>query len=244
MGDLHGRRILVTGASSGIGAAVARAIVAAGGSVALLARRRDHLDQLADDLGDRAVAVPGDVTAVDSTRAAVARAADELDGLDGLVNSAGVARASRIADADPDAWQHMFDVNVVGLLAVTQAALDHLRPESPADVVNISSMSGRRRGSVELTVYSASKFAVHVISDGMREEFADDGVRVTLISPGYVRTPIYDDAPDGGAGARQRDSMHATGLDPDVVARQVVYVLSQPPSVSLVELASTSTRQQ
>lgn len=245
MGDLDGRRILVTGASSGIGAAASRAIVAAGGAVALLARHRGPLEDLADDLGPRAVVVAGDVTDAASVRGAVARAADRLGGLDGLVNSAGVVRPSLVGDADPEDWQVTFDVNVVGLLTTTQAVLGDLRGETPADVVNVSSMSGRRRSSVDMTVYSASKFAVHVISDGLREEVADEGIRVTLVSPGYVRTPIFDDVADRDAGARQhRDDLMATGLDPDVVGDQVAWVLAQPPGVSLVEIAATSAHQQ
>ncbi len=240
---LVGRRILVTGASSGIGAATARTIVANGGSVGLLARRAGPLAELADELGDRAVAVPGDVTDPASVQAAVAAAAAHLGGLDGLVNAAGVARPSPIADGKPEDWQLTFDVNVVGLLQATQAVLAHLRDTTPADIINISSMSGRRRASVAMTVYSASKFAVHLVSEGLREELADDDIRVTLISPGFVRTAIYDDLAGDALGDRYRTAMQDKGLEPEVVADQVVSALAQPPDVSIVEIASSSSRQ-
>jgi NADP-dependent 3-hydroxy acid dehydrogenase YdfG len=194
------------------------------------------------------VAVPGDVADAVSIAAAVAQAAEALGGLDGLVNSAGVARPGRVADAPPQDWQRTFDVNVIGLLHATRAALTHLRAAAAtepgmADIVNISSMSGRRRPSVEMTVYSASKFAVHLLSDGLREEFADDGIRVSVISPGFVRTAIF--AADDATGTMQlyRERMEATGLDATTIADQVAYVLAQPAGVSVHEIASMSMRQ-
>jgi NADP-dependent 3-hydroxy acid dehydrogenase YdfG len=253
MGHLDGRRILVTGASAGIGAAVARRAVHDGASVALVARNREPLDALARELGSAAVTVPGDVADATSIAAAVDRAVDALGGLDALVNSAGVARPDRIADARPGDWQRTFDVNVIGLLQATQAALPHLRAAASArdaagtpmiaDVVNISSMSGRRRPSIEMTVYSASKVAVHLLSDGLREELAEDGIRVSVISPGFVRTSIFDaDEPDASM-QRYRERMEATGLDADTIADQVVYALAQPAGVSVHEIASMSMRQ-
>ncbi len=241
-GRLEGRRVLVTGASSGIGEATARAIVAAGGKVALLARSAETLDRLASELVG-AVSVPADVTDPDATRAAVDAAAEQLGGLDGVVNSAGLALPGSIVEGDPSDWQAMFDVNVLGLLHATRAAVPHLRRAGRGDVVNISSMSGRRRASVALTVYSGTKFAVHVISDGMREELRPDGIRVTVIAPGFVVTPIFDDVPDEGMRGRYQDAMHASGLPVDVVAANIVHALAQPPEVDLVEIAMLSTRQ-
>jgi NADP-dependent 3-hydroxy acid dehydrogenase YdfG len=172
MGELEGRRVLVTGASSGIGEATARAIAAAGGRVALLARRADQLEELAEELDG--VAVPADVTDPQATRAAIERSAEQLDGLDGLVNAAGLAEPGTVVDGDPASWRRMFDVNVLGLLHATQAAVPHLRAAGRGDVVNLSSMSGRRVGSVEMAIYAASKAAVHTISEGMRRELQPD----------------------------------------------------------------------
>lgn len=242
MGSLDGRRILVTGASSGIGRSTATALAAAGARLGLLARRRARLEAVAAEVGGAAVA-PADVVDPAGVTAAIDAVADELGGLDGIVNSAGLSRPGAILDADPADWRDTFEVNVLGLLHVTQAAVPHLRGQRPADVVNVSSMSGRRRASVRMTVYSASKFAVHVLSDGLRDELREHGIRVTVISPGFVRTPIFDrpDADDVADEYRRR--MEATGLDPEVVAGQIVLALAQPPEVEVIEVASMSTVQ-
>lgn len=231
------RRVLVTGASSGIGEAIARASAEAGARVAVLARSEDRLRGLAEELDG--VAVPADVTDGTALRDAVDRAADALGGLDGLVNAAGLALPNPMAEADPGEWRQMFDVNVLGLLEATQAALPYLREANVADVVNISSMSGRRRASVAMTVYSATKFAVHTISAGMREEFGPHGIRVSVISPGFVRTSIFDDDEHDD----YREKMQEQGLDAEDVARLAVVAMAQPRDVAVVEIATSSMRQ-
>lgn len=235
------RRVLVTGASSGIGTATAEAVVRAGDSVALLARSADALGDLAGRLGDAALAVPADVTDPTSVADAMARIETEWGGLDAVVNSAGAVRPGGIDQTGPDDWKLMFDVNVLGLLNVTKAALPLLRDNDVADVINISSMSGRRRASVAMTVYSASKFAVHVVSDGLREELASDGVRVTVISPGYVKTSIFDGVEDDELREEYQGRLEKSGLPPTAVADQVVHALAQPAGVDLVEIALLST---
>lgn len=241
--DLQGRRVLVTGASSGIGTATAEAVVAAGGSVALLARSERVLDELTEQLGERALALPADVTDPDAVTAAMARIDEAWGGLDAVVNSAGVVRPGSIAETDPADWKLTFDVNVLGVLHVVSAALPLLRRSELADIVNISSMSGRRRASVAMTVYSASKFAVHVLSDGLREELSPEGIRVTIVSPGYVQTPIFDEVADDDLRGRYQQALADSGLAPEAVAAQVVHALTQPAGVNVLELAVLSTRQ-
>lgn len=241
--DLAGRRILITGATSGIGRATAEAVVAAGGAVALLARSETEVGALADQLGEAAVAAPGDVTDDGSVAAAVDVAATGLGGLDGVVCSAGAVRPGGILQTTPDDWRATFEVNVLGVLHVVGAALPHLRAAPLADVVNISSMSGRRRASVAMGIYSASKFAVHVLSDSLREELAPEGVRVTTVSPGYVRTPIFDEVVDDELRGEYQRRLATVGLDPAAVASQVVHALAQPAGVDLLEIAVVSTRQ-
>lgn len=235
--DLTGRRILVTGASSGIGAATARALDAAGARVALLARSTGQLEAVAADCTDAHVAA-ADVTHPDTLAPAVSAAADDLGGLDGLVNAAGVAFPGGVTDGDPDHWRTTYEVNVLGLLSVTRVALPYLREASVADVVNVSSMSGRRVASPELAIYAGSKHAVHAISQGMAMELADGPVRVTLLSPGYVDTPIFE-----GVDDEYRERTSTKGLTPDAVAAQVVHTVGQPADVRLVEVAMVSTRQ-
>jgi clavulanate-9-aldehyde reductase len=243
MTSLQGRRILITGATSGIGRATADAVVAAGGRVALLARSEDAVQALAGMLGDVAVATPADVTDARAVSRAVEVAAGGLGGLDGVVSSAGAVRPGGILQTTPDDWRATFEVNVLGVLHVIGAALPHLRQAELADVVNVSSMSGRRRASVAMGIYSASKFAVHVLSDSLREELAPEGVRVTIVSPGYVRTPIFDGVADDEIRAEYQRRLATVGLDPEAVADQIVHALSQPAGVDLLEVAVMSTRQ-
>lgn len=242
MGDrLHGRRILVTGATSGIGAATARAVAAAGGEVALLARREDRLKALADELDG--VAVPADVVDVAAVGRAVDRAAQALGGgLDGLVNAAGVLRPGGVTDGDPADWQLTFDVNVRGLLHVTQAAIPYLAAADHSDVVNVSSMSGRRLGSAPMGVYAASKAAVHMLSEGLRRELAEHGVRVTVLAPGIVATDIFTESDHDTAQSLAARSQQI-GLRPEQVADRIVEVLAAPAGLVHVEVAMLSIEQ-
>lgn len=271
-GPLDGRRLLVTGASSGIGRATAVAAWSAGARVALLSRSRDALEALASELEGvatpagaddpervrravvtpagtddpervrRAVVTPADVVDPQAVRRAVAAAADGLGGLDGVVNAAGLARPGPIATTSPSDWQSMFDVNVRGVLHVTQAVLPQLIAAERADIVNVSSMSGRRVGSPEMAVYAASKAAVHALSEGLRREVADDGVRVSVIAPGFVRTGLFDD--QGSEAARRLGRKgHEIGLDPRQVADRIVEVLAAPPGLVHIEVAMTSIDQ-
>ncbi|MEZ5297832.1 MAG: SDR family NAD(P)-dependent oxidoreductase [Ilumatobacteraceae bacterium] len=149
-GALTGRRVLITGASSGIGAAVADAVVDAGGRVALVARSADALADQADRLGDAAIAAPADVTDPADLAAAIEQAAERLGGLDAVICSAGIVRASGVLASSPDDWQAMFGVNVLGVLNTVHGAVERLRSADLADVIVVSSMSGRRRTSVAL----------------------------------------------------------------------------------------------
>ncbi len=237
---LSGRRVLVTGASSGIGRASALAAAGAGARVAVLARRVELLADLAAETGG--VAVPADVTDVLATRQAVDRAAEQLGGLDAVVAAAGFVRPGLVADAEPSTWQQTFDVNVLGTLHAVQAAIPHLRSAGRGDVVTLSSMSGRRLKSTEMGVYAASKAAVHVVSEALRRELSPDGIRVTTLAPGLVDTPLLEGA-GGAVAARLRERASTAGLTADDVARAIVDVLAAPPHVLHVEVALMSIGQ-
>lgn len=233
-GPLEGRRLLVTGASSGIGAATARAAADAGARVALLARREEPLRELAAELDG--VALTADVTDLDALIAATDRAAEELGGLDAVVASAGLARPARLAAADPADWRAMLDVNVLGVLHTLRAATPHLVAAGHADAVLVSSMSGRRLQSAELGVYAATKAAVHTIAEGARRELGEQGVRVTTLAPGLVETPIFAGQTDAVA-VRLREAAGRVGLTPEEVADRTVELLAAPPHVLHVEVA-------
>ena len=207
---------LVTGASSGIGAATARALAAEGAAVALLARRADRLDQLKADIesaGGTALAVPADVTDADQVAAAVQRTVDELGRLDTVVNNAGLMRMAPAAEAPLQDWDELVRVNIQGVLYVTRAAIPHLidaaadSPRGVADIVTISSTAGwvARPGTA---VYSLTKFGVNAFSEGIRQELIGKRVRVGVVGPGTVDTEISDHLPTGACGVRPPDRRH------------------------------------
>ncbi len=195
---LTGTVALVTGASSGIGEATAAALASEGAAVALAARRRDRLDDLAariDRGGGRSLVVECDVTDEAQARRAVEHTVEELGRLDCLVNNAGVMLLGPILDAPIEEWRRMVDLNLLGLLWCTHAALPHLlasadrEPRRVADVVNVSSVAGRRARPGN-GVYAATKFAVGAFSDSLREELTRRHLRVSLIEPGAVTTEL------------------------------------------------------
>lgn len=235
-GDLTGRRVLVTGGTSGIGRAVVRALADAGAEVVATGRSQKRLDEVAAH--ERVRGIAADLTSREEVDRLVAESAAAMDGLDGVVNCAGLALPSGIVDADREDWRQQFDVNVIALLDVTQAVVPHLVASGGGDVVNLSSMSGRRVASWQMGVYSATKFAVHALSEGLRKEVADRGIRVTVVSPGYVDTPIFHEVDEDYASRTAEQ-----GLAPEDVARAVLMALAQPPEVQLHEIAMTSMRQ-
>lgn len=223
----------MTGASSGIGAATAQALAGEGALLAVLARRQQPLVAMEREFG--AIPLVGDVTE-EGVAALVDEAAARLGGLDVLVNAAGIMRPGDIGDTGPQDWREMFEVNVLGLLAVTRAAMPHLQAcGAGATIVNVSSMSGRRVPSTTAAVYAATKHAVHALSEGLREELAPHGVRVTVISPGFVNTEIFGGA--AGETGQQYRQRAAQGIDPRDVAAAIVHAVAAPPSVTTVEVA-------
>jgi len=236
-GPLSGKVALVTGASSGIGRAVALALADQGADVAVGARRADRLATLHDDLtasGAKALTLDLDVTDEDFCRAAVETTAGEFGRLDLVVNNAGVMLLGTIVDADTDDWRRMINTNVLGLMYVTHAALPHLL-ERGGDIVQVSSVAARvaRKGS---GVYNASKWAVNAFSEALRQEVTDRGVRITMIEPGAVDTELRTHLTQDDA--RQRSESQAAGirqLRPEDIAHVVVDVVTRPSHMSINE---------
>ena len=238
---LAGRRVVVTGGSAGIGRATAELAVAAGAQVACMARDPARLEEVAGEIG--ALAVPADVLDQAGVARALEQVADAFGGIDGLVNSAGDYRPGPVGESTLDDWRHMFEVNVLGLLNVTKEAMPHLKAQERSDIVNVSSMGGRRVGRIEATIYSGTKFAVHALSEGLRRELFDEGVRVSVIAPGAVATQFgLAEAPPEEV-ERILDRRARIGLGAEHVADQVIHVLSQPAEVTIQEIALTSTSQ-
>ena len=248
---LTGTTALVTGASSGIGAATARALAAEGASVALLARRVDRLRELAADIesaGGSALPVPADVTDAEQVTAAVAAIVDEFGRLDTLVNNAGLLRMGDADVAPLEDWDALVSVNVQGVLYVTHAALPHLvaaaadSPRGIADVVTISSTGGRvaRPGTA---VYSLTKFGVGAFSEGIRQELIGKRVRVGLVEPGTVQTEIMDHLPEQAKQAQSERTAGMVKLLPEDIAEAVLYMVTRDRRVAVNEMLVRSAEQ-
>jgi 3-oxoacyl-[acyl-carrier protein] reductase len=186
-GDLRGRRVLVTGASSGIGAATSRSIVARGGSVAMLARRKERLDDLADELGHHAVPVQADVTDLDELEGRIEEAARRLGGLDGVVTAAGQMMTGEMTSGTPQRWRELIDLNLVGPLATVRYAVPHFPETGRRDVVLVGS-TGAVTPMPGVGIYAASKRGLEAAFDSLRLELAPAGVNVSLVLPGMFDT--------------------------------------------------------
>jgi len=244
MGSLDGRKILITGASSGIGEAAAEAIVREGGTVALGARRKDRLDEIAGKLGDNAYAIEADISDEAQARSLVEQASEQMGGLDGLVNNAGVMLLGLVQGGETDEWRKMIDVNVLGLLYCTHAALPIMRDGGGGDVVNVSSTAGRVAG-MGSAVYNFTKFGVVGFSEALRQEGLHIGVRVTCVEPGFVDTELQGHN-ENPMIVEQIDKMREkTGkvLEAVDIAYAVVYAIAQPKHVSVNEILVRPTGQ-
>lgn len=185
--DLRGRRALVTGASSGIGAATCRSIVACGGSVAMVARREDRLDELREELGDRAMAVPGDVTDLEHLVLLVEEAAGRLGGLDAVVAAAGRSMVGTIATGSPERWRELIELNLIGPLATVRYAIEHFPSAGRRDVVLVAS-AGAVTPMPGVGIYAASKRGLRAAFDALRLELAPAGINASLVLPGMFET--------------------------------------------------------
>jgi NADP-dependent 3-hydroxy acid dehydrogenase YdfG len=248
---LDGTSALVTGASSGIGEATAVQLAAEGAAVALVARRADRLNALAQRIsvtGGRAHVIEADVTVQAAAEDAVRSAVESLGRLDVVVNNAGVMLLGPAVDAPLDEWRRMIDLNLSALLHVTHASLPHLlaaadqAPRQVADIVNVSSVAGRvaRSGSA---VYNATKWGVNAFSEALRQEVTARHVRVGLIEPGAVATELAShNRPEVLESIRARFGS-IERLDSEDVARAIVFMVTQPRHSAVNEILIRPTEQ-
>ncbi|MEW6633382.1 MAG: SDR family NAD(P)-dependent oxidoreductase [Pseudomonadota bacterium] len=243
---LAGKVALVTGASSGIGEATATALAAAGAKVALAARRADRLSALAgriEKAGGKALAIEADIASNGDIAAMVDKIVSEWGRLDILVNNAGIMLLSPAAEADLDDWRRMIELNLIGLMATTKAALPHLKA-AKGHVVNVSSVAGRV-ANPGASGYAATKFGVVAFSESLRREVYVDKVRVTVIEPGLVRTELGDHITNAQSKAGL-DHRLATmeALTAEDIANAILYAVSQPPRVNINEILIRPTDQE
>ncbi len=249
---LQGTVALVTGASSGIGEATALALAARGAHVAIAARRRDRLDTLAhkiESTGAKALVLEADVTDEAHARSVVEQTVSRLGRLDTLVNNAGVMLLGPIVDAPTQEWERMVQLNILGLLHCSHAALPHLLraaedgPRRVADLVNISSTAGRvvRSGS---GVYNATKFAVNAFSESLRQEVTKRHVRVSLVEPGAVETELASHNRPEVLETISKRFANMERLQSEDIADAIAYVVTRARHVAVNEILIRPTEQE
>src|SRR5437588_3602230 len=248
---LDGTVALVTGASSGIGEATVRRLAREGAAVALAARRKDRLDELAKEIeadGGRALPIEADVTDQQQAIDAVERTVRELGRLDTLVNNAGVMLLGPIEDAPTEEWDRMIGINVQGLLYCSHAALPHLlkaadsEPRRVADVVNVSSVAGRVASSGS-GVYNLTKWGIGAFSESLRQEVTKRHVRVSLVEPGAVSTELVDhNRPEIRERTEQRLGA-IERLEAMDIAEAIAYIVTQPRRAMVNEMLIRPTEQ-
>jgi NADP-dependent 3-hydroxy acid dehydrogenase YdfG len=241
---VDGKVAIVTGASSGIGESTAEALAAEGARVVLAARRAERLEALADRIdedGGEALVVSTDVTEEDDIDALVEETTDEYGQIDILVNNAGVMLLEPLERADRSNLRQMVEVNLLGLMNLTHAVLPVMQSQDSGHIVNVSSVAGRE-ASANSSGYNATKFGVNAFTDAVRQEVSAEGIRSTIIEPGAVETELATHIPDEQV-IEQFAEMDIPVLDPDDIARSVVYATSQPQRVDVNEILIRPTGQ-
>jgi len=246
MAKLEGKVAVVTGASSGIGEATAEALAAEGAAVVVAARREDRLTGLVERIrggGGRVLAAVCDVTEESQAHGLIRKAEAEFGSVDILINNAGVMLLSNVGKGLSDEWRRMFDVNVMGLLYATDAAIEVMKRHGSGHLVNISSVAGRTVTRDSSGVYAGTKFAVGAISEGLRKELLEDNIRVTIIEPGAVETELAAHITDEDARESLGGLLKLEILQAEDIANAIVYAVTQPGHVSVNEILIRPTQQ-
>jgi NADP-dependent 3-hydroxy acid dehydrogenase YdfG len=246
MPKLHGKVAVVTGASSGIGEATAEALAAEGATVVVAARREERLVDLTkriEESGGKVLAATCDVTDEAQAHGLIRRAEDEFGRVDILVNNAGVMLLSTVGKGLSEEWRRMFDVNVLGLLYATDAAIETMKRQGGGHLVNVSSVAGRKVTRDSSGVYAGSKFAVGAISEGLRQELLEENIRVTIVEPGAVATELTDHITDEDARESLGGLLNLEILQAEDIANAIVYAVTQPERVSVNEILIRPTQQ-
>jgi NADP-dependent 3-hydroxy acid dehydrogenase YdfG len=243
---LDGKVAIITGASAGIGKASASALAAAGAQVAIAARRGDRLNEVAQEIsasGGKALPIIADITDEAQAHAVISKTQSTWGRIDIVVNNAGIAFVGAIDGANTDDWRRMIDVNLLGLLYITHAALPILKAQGSGHIVNISSVAGRTARS-GVGVYNLTKWGVNGFSEALRQEVYTHNIRVTIVEPGMVNTEINDYIADPAARQRSQERRQSiTPLESEDIAAAVVYAVTQPPRVNVNEILIRPTTQ-
>jgi NADP-dependent 3-hydroxy acid dehydrogenase YdfG len=238
MQDLTAKIAVITGASSGIGAAAARLLVEEGAHVILVARRVERLQELAAELGDSATVMQVDVADAAAVTSMFATIKSRFGGVDLLFNNAGLGINSPFESSDPNDWKSMIDANLYGVLNCTQAAIPLMRGRAGAMICSVSSVGGRY-GAATWSVYSATKYAVVGFHDALRKELGEEGIRVSVLEPGAVWTEFGENVSD--ALLTRRTQLEA--MQSEDVAQALVFAFAQPANVLIQEILMRPVKQ-
>jgi NADP-dependent 3-hydroxy acid dehydrogenase YdfG len=244
--NIKGKVIVITGASSGLGEAATRHLSQEGAIVVLGARRVDRIKTLADELnkkGGKALAITTDVTKAQQVKGLVDIAVKTFGRIDVLVNNAGLMPQSTLNRYRIDEWDRMIDVNIKGVLYGIAAALPHMQEQQSGHIINVSSVAGHkvRPGGV---VYSATKHAVRIISEGLRQEVKQYNIRTTIISPGAVDTELPNSITEADVAENTKKFYAEVAIPADSFARVVAFAISQPEEMDINEILYRPTRQE
>ncbi len=244
--NIEGKVIVITGASSGLGEAAARHLSEEGAIVVLGARRVDRIQSLAEEInnkGGKALAIATDVTQVEQVKALVDEAVQTYGRIDVIINNAGLMPQSPLDRYKIDEWNQMIDVNIKGVLYGIAAALPYMKEQKSGHIINVSSVAGHkvRAGGA---VYAATKHAVRVISEGLREEVKDYNLRTTIISPGAVDTELTNTISEPDVAESFQQFYKDYAIPADSFARVVAFAISQPEEVDINEILYRPTKQE
>jgi NADP-dependent 3-hydroxy acid dehydrogenase YdfG len=244
--NIQGKVIVITGASSGLGEAAARLLAAEGASVVLGARRSNRLKSLVGEItknGGKAIAATTDVTHHGQVKKLVETAVKKFGRIDVMINNAGLMQQSRLDRLKIGEWDNMIDINIKGVLYGIAAALPHMQRQKSGHIINVSSVAGHKVTPAG-SVYCATKHAVRVISEGLRQEVKPYNIRTTIISPGAVATELPGHITDKDSAAGIQKFYEDVAIPADSFARMVIFAINQPDEVDINEILFRPTRQE
>ena len=244
--NIKGKVVIITGASSGMGEAAAKHLSGLGATVVLGARRADRIKKLAKEIhanGGNALAVTVDVTQREQVKGLVEKAVGQFGRVDVILNNAGIMPLSTMDSLHVDEWDKMIDVNIKGVLNGIAAVLPYMKEQKSGQIINTSSVAGHKvfNGSA---VYSATKYAVRALTEGLRMEVKAYNIRTTIVCPGAVKTELLEQITDADLRQANEDYVGAVGISPDSFARVVAFAISQPDDVDINEIIFRPTSQE
>jgi NADP-dependent 3-hydroxy acid dehydrogenase YdfG len=244
--NIEGKVVVITGASSGLGESTARLLAARGAKIVLGARRKDRIDALVKEItanGGDAVGIATDVTKRGDVESLVKGALDKYGRVDVIVNNAGIADIAPMTELKVEEWDRMIDVNIKGLLYGVAAALPIMQKQKQGHIINIASVVGFKVFAPGGVVYSATKFAVRAVTEGLRLELKADNIRTTMISPGAIATELGESGSDEVAKENLRE-FYKIAIPADSIAHAIAYAIEQPSAVEIDEVVIRPTAQE